>query len=76
MESYRHYLGWDGWRDMTDLTRDQLLVICKDVCPHCKADAPLRKREDTLEWVHDWPNKHAFCLAHHLRTKHESVLNG
>lgn len=59
-----------------DLTREQALEFCKDACPHCKADAPLRKREDTGEFVHDWPGRHAFCLAHYFRVKYESVLNG
>lgn len=63
-----------------NLSRDQVLDICKEVCPNCAAELPLRQRADTREWVHDNVRgsgvSHAFCLAHHLRTKHQDILNG
>lgn len=63
-----------------DLSRDQILELCRDVCPNCAAGAPLRQRIDTGEFVHDFTRgsgtSHAFCLAHHLRLKYREVLDG
>lgn len=59
-----------------EFTRNQILALCRDVCPNCAASAPLRQRTDSLEWVHDWPGKHTLCLAHHLRLKYKEVLDG
>lgn len=67
------------------MTRDEFDAICRDICPHCKADAPLRQRDDTKEMVHDVTTEipgtlgkrvgHAFCLASHFRNKWEAKLS-
>lgn len=66
---------------MVDLTCEQLVEICGDTCPSCKAGAPLRRREDTGEYVHDFVIgttgfSHSFCLASYLRNKYKDVLDG
>lgn len=63
--------------------------FCEDICPHCKAGKPLRQREDTKEFVHDFasgPNEpktgrpflmgHALCYATFFRDKYKDQLSG
>jgi hypothetical protein len=62
------------------MTSEELEAKCKELCPHCKAGEPVRRRLDTFEWVHDFsfgsvdPNTgrksgfgHSICGAHDLR---------
>lgn len=67
------------------MTRDEFDAICRDICPHCKAENIPRQREDTKEWVHDFIREmspvakqfsHLFCLASHFRAKWEAKLSG
>ena len=64
------------------MTKDELEAKCKELCPHCKAGEPVRQREDTREFVHDFSfgapegtplgrrqMGHGICGAHDLRTQ-------
>ena len=64
------------------MTSDELEAKCKELCPHCKAGEPVRRRLDTFEWCHDFsfgaPESipfgrrqmgHGICGAHDLRTR-------
>jgi hypothetical protein len=61
---------------------EELEAKCKELCPHCKAGEPVRRRLDTFEWVHDFSfgapevtpfgrrqQGHSICDAHELRTQ-------
>ena len=54
------------------LTPDEFEEVCGLVCPHCRAGQPIRKRDDTGEYVHDailnTSHAHALCWANGLRT--------
>ena len=54
----------------------------KELCPHCKAGEPVRRRSDTGEWVHDFSfgavdpktgqktgRGHCICSAHSFRVE-------
>ena len=69
-----------------EVTPENFAQFCKDICPQCAADAPLRQRADTSEWVHDTavdlPGTigkrigHSLCLASNFRNKYKGVVNG
>lgn len=68
------------------MSDEEFRSYCKDICPHCKADAPIRQREDTREFVHDIITElpiargkshvHIFCIASHFRNKWQGQLGG
>ena len=62
------------------MTPTEFDAECKNLCPHCAAGEPVRQRDDTKEWVHDFsfgavdPNTgrksgigHSLCAAHEFR---------
>ena len=57
------------------LTDQEFQEACIAICPHCRAGKNLRRREDTLEFVHDGvtgnPNSHSICWANGLRQLQE-----
>lgn len=65
---------------------DDFESICKDICPHCAAGAPLRHRDDTGEWIHDLSTDitgtfgkrfgQTICMATHFRNKHGGSASG
>jgi hypothetical protein len=70
------------------VTRQELQTECAKLCPRCASGDPLRRRTDSLEFVHDWnfgmaDSKtgrksgfgHGICQAHALRTEWEGKLS-
>jgi hypothetical protein len=68
--------------DVTQSSSEEFEQLCKDQCPRCAAGDPLRYREDSGEFVHDFSfgmfepkigrpvgMGHGICLAHDLRIK-------
>lgn len=55
----------------------ELKELAASTCPHCAAAIPLRRREDSGEWVHDQVatsqgvvKGHTICWANGLRQKY------
>jgi hypothetical protein len=66
---------------MTPKSAEELEQVCKEICPACAANEPLRKRSDNDEYVHDIYGQkgafaHKFCLAHNYRLKYEGKFGG
>jgi hypothetical protein len=62
------------------MNKEQIEQIINDVCPRCAKGEALKFRQDSGEWVHVAYTVAAFsstlCLATHLRSKYQDVLNG
>lgn len=67
------------------MTHEEFASYCKDICPHCATNAPVRLRVDTGETVHDFitdlggggrSHAHVFCLASNFRAKWKDRLDG
>lgn len=52
------------------LTKDEFAQACLAICPHCRADRPVRKRSNG-EWQHTWDEAGrisvSICWANGLR---------
>ncbi len=61
------------------MTAAEFEQTCRDICPHCKAGAAIRFREDTGETVHDLFRgtaiAHGVCMATHYRNKYKDRLS-
>jgi hypothetical protein len=68
------------------MTTSEFDAKCRELCPHCKAGAVLRQREDTREWVHDFATGdggplgrrmmgHSICHAHDFRIQNKDQLS-
>jgi hypothetical protein len=53
------------------LTESEFITAVNQTCPVCNAGRPVRFRDDTKEFVHDYDVtggfRHSFCLATGLR---------
>jgi hypothetical protein len=62
------------------LNKDQIEETINDVCPRCAKGEPVKFRADTGEWTHVSYAAAGFsstiCMATHLRSKYQAVLNG
>lgn len=62
-----------------DLSAATLRELFPVVCTGCRDERPLRQREATGEWVHEWENggnvrSIQLCFATHLRTRYKDTL--
>jgi hypothetical protein len=60
------------------VNKEQVEQTIKDVCPRCNDGEAVERRVDTGEWIHrpQGPHSVVLCLATHLRSKYQEVLNG